>query len=86
MNPNIKIPFMSQLIFINSKCQRGSIFDGLKQQETVLADIEIDIMLSLIGDVRAEMPAHNAMPVPIVLPIELVFQMGCDFLGGVHFL
>lgn len=43
-------------------------------------------MSGLVGDKAAEGPAHEAVPVAIVFPVELVLQMGGDLLVGVHLL
>ena len=42
-------------------------------------------MTCFIGAVRAEVTADKTVPVAIVFTVELIFEMGCDFLGGVHF-
>ena len=42
-------------------------------------------MACLIGAVGAEVTAYEAVPVAIVFTVELIFEMGGDFLGGVHF-
>ena len=41
-------------------------------------------MAGFVGDVGAEIPPHEAMPISIVLTIQLVLQVGGDFLDGVH--
>ena len=42
-------------------------------------------MLSLVGYIRTEVPTHEAMPISVILPIELIFKMRGDFLDSVHF-
>ena len=46
-----------------------------KKQNGSLADIKVDIMFKFIGDERAEVPAHDAVPSPIIVMFALVLKL-----------
>lgn len=48
--------------------------------------IEVDEMLGLVGDVRAEVTADNAMPCGVVLLVELLFNIGSNILLDIELL
>jgi hypothetical protein len=41
-------------------------------------------VVGLVGDVRPEIPAHEDMPVAVVLAVEFVLDVRGDLLNGVH--
>ena len=83
---NINIQQNSEEIVIK-QCQQTSlstIFDRLENQKSVLSDVEVHIISSLVCYVWSEVPPHKGVPVPIVFSVQFVFQMGCDLLDCVH--
>jgi hypothetical protein len=64
---------------------RSSIFDCFEEEESVLSDIEIDVMVGFVRDVRSEVSADECVPVAIVLSVEFVLEVGGDLLNCVHF-
>ena len=62
----------------------STIFDSLEDQETILSNIEIHIMRSLISHIRPEISPHKRMPIPIMLPVQLVLQMRSYLLSRMH--
>merc|ERR1712061_109328 len=46
---------------------------GLEEQDGHLAEVEVDEVLCLMCDIRAEIPAHNGMPCGVVLLVEFLF-------------
>jgi len=53
---------------------------GLEEEDGNLAEIEIDEMLGLVGDVGAEIAANDGVPGGVVLFIELLLDEGGDVL------
>ena len=45
-----------------------------------MAEVKVDEMTGLVGDVRAEVPADDAMPRRVVLLVELFLDVGGDVL------
>jgi len=45
-----------------------------------LTEVEVDEMLRLVGDVRSEVSAHDAMPSGIVLLVKLLLDVAGDIL------
>ena len=58
----------------------------LEEQHCHLPHVEVDEMLGLMGDIRAEVAAHNAVPGGIVLLVELLLDVGGDILLDVELL
>merc|ERR1719436_490208 len=52
----------------------------LEEQDRRLAEVEVDEVFRLVGDVRAEVPADDAMPRGVVLLVELLFDERRDVL------
>uniref|UniRef100_W5L0F2 Uncharacterized protein n=1 Tax=Astyanax mexicanus TaxID=7994 RepID=W5L0F2_ASTMX len=50
-----------------------------EQEYGHLAQVEVDEVLRLVGDVTAEVPAHNAVPSWVVL-LAYLFDVRCDVL------
>jgi len=64
---------------ILSSAVRGYL-SALEEQNGDLAQVEVDEMPGLVGDVRAEVPAHDAMPSGVVLLVELFLDVRRDIL------
>ena len=45
---------------------------GLEKEDGHLAQVEVDEMLRLVGDVAAEVPAHDTVPCGVVLLVKLL--------------
>merc|ERR1719181_254081 len=62
----------------------------LEEEDCYLAEVEVDEVLRLVGDIGAEVTAHNAVPGWVVLLVELLLHISCDVLldvvliEGVH--
>lgn len=52
----------------------------LEEQDGHLAQIKVNEMLCLMGDVAAKVPPDDAMPGGVILLIKLLFDVGCDVL------
>ena len=52
----------------------------LEEEHSHLSHVEIDEMLGLMGDIGAEVPAHNAVPGGVVLLVKLLLDVGGDVL------
>ena len=57
-----------------------------EEKDSNLTEIEVDEVLGLVGNVRTEVSAHNAMPGWVVLLVELLLDDGGDILLNVEFL
>jgi len=53
---------------------------GLEEEDGDLAEVEVDEVLGLVGDVGAEVAAHDAVPGGVVLLVELLLDEGGDVL------
>ena len=71
---SIKRSLLSSLI---KHCRRLS---GFEQQDGDLSQIEVNEMLGLVRDVRAEVAANDAVPRWVVLFIEFFLNIGSDVL------
>lgn len=58
----------------------GAKLTTLKQQNGYLAQVEVDEVTRLVGDVRSEVAANDAMPCWIVLFVELLLDVSGDVL------
>ena len=58
----------------------------LEQQDRDLAEVEVDEVLRLVGHVRTEVAAHNAVPRRVVLLVELLLDVRGDILLDVELL
>ena len=56
---------------------------ALEEENSDLAQIEVDEMFRLVGDVRTEVSAHDAMPGWVVLLVELFLDVGGNVLLNV---
>jgi len=59
---------------------------GLEEEDGDLAEVEVDEVLGLVGDVGAEVAAHDAVPGGVVLLVELLLDEGGDVLLDVELL
>jgi len=48
---------------------------GLEQEDGHLPKVEVDEMLGLVGHVRTEVAAHNAVPRGVVLAVKLLLDV-----------
>jgi hypothetical protein len=71
---------------VKIKEQKSTALDSLKQQETVLSQVKVNVVFRFISDVRAEVSAHKAMPISIVFTIKLILEMGRHLLSRMHFI
>ena len=62
----------------------SAILDSLEDQEAVLSDVEIHVVSGLVGDVGSKVPADKGVPISVVLPVQLIFEVGGDLLDGMH--
>ena len=64
----------------------GARSAGLEEEDRDLAQVEVDEVLGLVGDVGAEVPAHDGVPGGVVLLVELFLDIGGDVLLDVELL
>ena len=64
----------------------GARSAGLEEEDRDLAQVEVDEVLGLVGDVGAEVPADDAVPGRVVLLVELLLDEGGDILLDVELL
>ena len=67
----------------------GEVFQGLstlEEQNCHLAQVKVDEMPGLMGDVGTKLTAQNAMPGWVVLFVKLLLNVGSDILLNVVFL
>ena len=65
--------------------KESSALDGFEDKETILSDVKVDVVFGFIGDIGSEISAYKTVPISIVSTIELIFEMSCHLLNGVHF-
>ena len=59
---------------------------GLEEEDGNLTKVEVDEVLGLVGNVRTEVTAHDAVPGGVVLLVELLLDEGSDVLFDVELL
>jgi len=59
---------------------------GLEEEDGNLAEVEVDEMLRLVGDIAAEVATNDAMPGRIILLVELLLDISGDVLLDVIFI
>eukprot|EP00455_Lapot_gusevi_P003770 TRINITY_DN1152_c0_g1_i13.p1 TRINITY_DN1152_c0_g1~~TRINITY_DN1152_c0_g1_i13.p1 ORF type:complete len:127 (-),score=0.67 TRINITY_DN1152_c0_g1_i13:76-456(-) len=59
---------------------------GLEEKNSDLAEVEVDEVLRLVGDIAAEVTANDAVPRGVVLLVELLLDVGGDVLLNVELL
>lgn len=59
---------------------------GLEEKNCYLTKVEVDEVLGLMRYVRSEVAANDAVPCGVELPVELLFDVGCDILLNVKLL
>ena len=69
----------------NKRIICSAILDCLEEQECILPNIEIDIVIRLVGYIRSEISTNKSMPVAIESTIQLILEMCCNLLYRVHF-
>ena len=55
------------------KINQSPTFNSFKQQEPILSQIEIDIMFSLISNIRPEISSNKTMPITIIFSVKFIF-------------
>jgi len=68
------------LLFVCLAMKMATCSPGLEEQDGDLAEVEVDEVLGLVGDVAAEVAADDAMPGGVVLFVELLLDEGGDVL------
>lgn len=56
----------------NPQCSQGDFSAWFEEKDGHLAQVEVNEMLGLVGDIAAEVPPHDAVPGGIVLLIKLL--------------
>ena len=51
----------------------SAILDGLEDQKSILSNIEIHIIASLIGDVGSKVSTYESMPISVVFSVQFIF-------------
>lgn len=52
----------------------------LEEQDGHLAQVEVNEMLCLVGDVAAEVPPDDAVPGGVILLVKFLLDIGCNVL------
>ena len=60
-------------------CLRAGLA-GLEEEHRNLTKVEVNEVLGLVGDIGAEVAAHDAVPGGVVLLVELLLDEGGDVL------
>lgn len=63
---------------------KSAVLDSFEEEKAVLPDVEVDVVVGLVGDIAAEVPADEGVPVPVVLAVQLILEVRGDLLDGVH--
>lgn len=63
---------------------RSSVFDSFEKEEAILSNVEVNIVIGLVSDVRAEISTNKGVPVSVVLSIEFVFEVSRNLLDCMH--
>ena len=53
-------------------CRNVVVLTRFEEQDSYLAEVEVDEMSGLVSDVRPKVPAHNAMPSGVVFLVKLL--------------
>lgn len=64
----------------NSSTNIRNVSARLEEQDGHLAQVEVNKMLCLVGDVAAEVPPDDAVPGGVILLVKLLLDVGCDVL------
>merc|ERR1719184_711140 len=51
-----------------------------KKEDGDLAEVEVDEVSGLVGDIRPKVPPHDAVPGGVVLLVKFLLDVGCDVL------
>jgi len=72
-------PVLLSKVFLLSPSWRLDL-SRLEEEDGDLSEVEVDEVLGLVGDVGAEVAAHDAVPGGVVLLVELLLDEGGDVL------